>query len=566
MKNTSKKIIFLFILILTFFSCQEEFLDSEPRDFIAPENAFESIEGFEGAVGALLNFARREYTRAPGIEFWFQHVRTDLSWLIDDEIDSRMAPANITTEDSYVLDWWEFGYQELMNASNVLIHYAEKNDHVFQDVEQQNRYIAIGKFFRAYTHYWLVNLWGGVPIIDELQDKPRYDYKRNTREEVLQFARQDLKFASKWLPTVNEIPSDRQGSITKAAAQHLLTTVYLALAVKLKEIEPGIEEYREAYYDSAIISASAIIQSGNYRLMTERFGSRKDEPGDVFHDLFLDDNTNRTDGNFETIWALQFKWNTTGGGAIVGSGIPTGGIEFARVFGPWYTKIPAPGGTSDVDPMIRVDSITYGNGWAALTDYMANQVWEEHPEDMRNSKYNIRREWYYTNPESPYFKQKVDPTTFPATYELRSYYPQIRKIDGHQIYTASDNNPMVATDFIKYRFAETYLLRAEAYLGAGMTAEAAADINVVRNRAQVTPVTPGEVTIDYILDERARELSIETHRRATLVRLGKYVEYIRKYNPQDANDIQDFHRYWPIPQATIDLNSDHKIRQNHGYQ
>src|SRR3546814_6679994 len=74
------------------------------------------------------------------------------------------------------------------------------------------------------------------------------------------------------------------------------------------------------------------------------------------------------------------------------------------------------------------------------------------------------------------------------------------------------------------RLAETYLLRAEAYLGKGDNQHAADDINEVRLRSNATPVAPGDVTLDYILDERARELVYEEHRRITLHRTGKLVE------------------------------------------
>lgn len=59
-----------------------------------------------------------------------------------------------------------------------------------------------------------------------------------------------------------------------------------------------------------------------------------------------------------------------------------------------------------------------------------------------------------------------------------------------------------------FRLAETYLLRVEAYLDKGDKQSAADDINAVRNRAHATPVTPNEVDIDYILDERARLLVV----------------------------------------------------------
>ncbi|NJM94316.1 MAG: RagB/SusD family nutrient uptake outer membrane protein [Cytophagales bacterium] len=109
------------------------------------------------------------------------------------------------------------------------------------------------------------------------------------------------------------------------------------------------------------------------------------------------------------------------------------------------------------------------------------------------------------------------------------------------------------------------MLRAEAYLGKGDPSNAAADINVVRTRANATPVAAGDVDIDFILDERARELSLEETRRITLHRTGKLVERVRLYNDHNADEIQDFHALWPIPNAEIIANIDGNLTQNPGY-
>lgn len=75
-------------------------------------------------------------------------------------------------------------------------------------------------------------------------------------------------------------------------------------------------------------------------------------------------------------------------------------------------------------------------------------------------------------------------------------------------------------DWYVIRLAETYLLLAEAYLNKGDKASAADAINVVRARAKAPLCTAADVTIDYILDERARELYGEEHRAVTLSRLS----------------------------------------------
>ena len=97
---------------------------------------------------------------------------------------------------------------------------------------------------------------------------------------------------------------------------------------------------------------------------------------------------------------------------------------------------------------------------------------------------------------------------------------------------------------------------------------AAADINKVRERSKATPVAVADVTIDYILDERARELYGEEWRLITLRRTGKLLERVLKYNDNPLCPgayIKPHNFRWPIPQAQIDLNVGAEFPQNPGY-
>lgn len=93
-------------------------------------------------------------------------------------------------------------------------------------------------------------------------------------------------------------------------------------------------------------------------------------------------------------------------------------------------------------------------------------------------------------------------------------------------------------EYMIARVAETYLIRAEAYLALGQTSQAAADINVLRDRVGAPHVSASDIDIDFILDERTRELFGEEQRLITLNRLscnpncGSYVT--SKYPTQDA--------------------------------
>jgi len=79
-------------------------------------------------------------------------------------------------------------------------------------------------------------------------------------------------------------------------------------------------------------------------------------------------------------------------------------------------------------------------------------------------------------------------------------------------------------DFIMMRLGETYLLLAEAQVKLGDLGGAATTINVLRTRAQVPLVSAAQMNLDFILDERARELIGEENRRMTLMRTGTLVD------------------------------------------
>jgi hypothetical protein len=141
--------------------------------------------------------------------------------------------------------------------------------------------------------------------------------------------------------------------------------------------------------------------------------------------------------------------------------------------------------------------------------------------------------------------------------------------------------------FIVYRFAETYLIAAEAAFRLDDLDEAASLINVVRTRAAanagaVAAMTANTLTdltangIDYILDERSRELAGEQMRWLDLVRTGKLIERVNLHNSTAARpgatvpNPQAHHVLRPIPQGQIDSSvdpttDDGKYPQNTGY-
>ena len=88
---------------------------------------------------------------------------------------------------------------------------------------------------------------------------------------------------------------------------------------------------------------------------------------------------------------------------------------------------------------------------------------------------------------------------------------------------------------------------------------------MVRGRAQAPAVAAGNVDIDYILDERARELYLEEFRLLTLTRLNKLVDVTRRNNPHDGDSYAAHNNLWPIPFSEIEKNIEAELTQNDGY-
>jgi hypothetical protein len=119
-------------------------------------------------------------------------------------------------------------------------------------------------------------------------------------------------------------------------------------------------------------------------------------------------------------------------------------------------------------------------------------------------------------------------------------------------------------DIIVMRLGETYLLKAEAQFKQSNTGGAATTINIIRARAGAAPITAADVTMDFILDERVRELVAEENRRMTLIRTGTLVTRVVGRG-QKITNIAAKHLLLPIPKSEIDLNKDALLEQNPGY-
>jgi len=540
-KSTYKSILVSLTLgLIVITSCDDNILNEKPMSSVSSETVLTTKNGFETYLIGLVRNAREEYAQSDATFFITNFAGTDVGEDAGEEYFTyRNWVSYLTPVTPEVVRNWNWAYGSMIVQANTIIQQAQKPEleDIWDNEAEKNAVIAEARFFRAYTYNFLANLYGGVPIVETVESEPKFDYVRSSRQEVYEFARNDLEFAAAWLPSV--VDANQEGRATQAMANHLLSEVYISLG----------------QYDEAIKSASELINSGDYQLMTERFGSKMDEPGDVYSDLHQAENMTRSSGNMEAIYTWQFEHFIAGGGGSVNGNV------VIRNIGPFLVRILSPDGLAN----IATEELGRGVGRVRGTNHSIYGIWDDE-NDIRNSEYNFRREFYFNNPQSEYFGEAITYENFSMEDSLRSLYPYPRKIEG----PPWQNNPTsgrINKDVYVYRLAETYLLRAEAYHRNGNNQSAADDINVIRSRANASPINANEVNLDLILDERARELMYEEPRRRTLIRMGKLVERVRKYGLLNGTreTIQDYHNLWPIPQQVIDANFATEIEQNPGY-
>ena len=557
--------------------CGDDFLTPEPKSFLTPENTFTTKEGMEGVLVNLSRILRSQWSYGSGVnsplvtEYFYSDIAVNGN--PDTRYRHNMATQIIPSGSGpeSVLDFWDIAYDGI-NYSNTVASNVDNVEN-WSDEAEKNAVLAVAYFHRSYWYYRLVHIFGDVPVYLSAVEEPRLDFNTFSREAILMKMRDDMEFAVAHLPE-----SVRPGEVNRAAGYYLLTKLYLALR----------------QFQDAVDAASQVIDGGPYALMNERFGQGPyagDARFNVLWDLHQKENKS-IGANTESILVLQDKFGLEGDNSITTQIIYTASPAW------WWTPVNDPNGFNAVtdgpegNPLS--DSLGRGVGQLRTTPYFNYTLWENAEGDLRHSDVNwfSLDEFYYNNPASEYYGEPfvrayIGDTTrtwYPFMYN-KVYVPdevrEERKRGGH-------------TDLYLYRLAGLHLLRAEAYYWLGQMGPAAADINAVRERAEAEPISAADVTIDYLFDERARELYLEEPRKSELTRvayimaqLGRegytvenmhqdnwFYDRVMRTNVYYRDQIQygpnpyvmePYHVYWPVPQSEIDSNVEGQINQTPGY-
>ncbi|HEY3404002.1 MAG TPA: RagB/SusD family nutrient uptake outer membrane protein [Ohtaekwangia sp.] len=557
-----KKIFIAAVLLTLGISSCDDFIKEESRADVLMDEVYRTSSGFESLVNASYSGLRPIYS-AP----WMFCSGTDMY------VDGRNASPAVGLTTYKDLEAGEVAvetfYQRCYAAiqlSNTGLHYADITEQTANTPLRKGEL----KFLRAYVYFMLVQSFGGVPIVTDIYiDGEQKAFDRNTEEDVYEFIVSEMNEA---LALVPETPSF--GRVGKRAIRHYLAKIHLTR---------GYTDFAAADdFSKAATYADEAINGYNLSSVS-------------FQDLFYPGK----EKNNEILFSLQFA----------ASSMPTtasGGSIQASYFGPYH------GGPNTLAPWKSYNLIPTSYVYALFNEH--DKRWEGTFMNVLYASYYD----YYNKPDKSavkvarYFPQSwevddveawkaADPTNRnaavitpytitseegeplvniweqPAQY-LDNSTPSVRKFDDPKSVIATGPPGDVSTrDFYLARLGETYLIAAEAHLQLDDKATAMSRLNAVRARAEKTVgslqlADADTVTVDLILDDRARELVGEFHRWFDLKRTGKLVERVLEYNkdvrgtPNAFTGVDGNPKILrPIPQKALELNSNKDFEQNPGY-
>ena len=540
MKKYIKHSIFGVILALSLSACMKD-LDQEPidPDSFTEKDVFKNATEAKGALAkiyASLSLTGQKgpsgdgdiagadegstgYTR---MQFYLQVASTDeaiIRWSdagVPDFHNMSWTPAN-TFNNAY--------YNRLGQQIAFANSFIDNAQALASDPEVAY-YIAEARFIRAYAYYNVIDAFGKAPLVTS--SKADLKPAQNTRAELFNFVESELKDLEGKLKAAR---ANEYGRVDVVAAQALLARLYLNAKVYI-----GQDKYTDC-----ITYAKKVIAS-SYSLNTTDANNN----GTAYDELFLADNNSNGAQN-EFIFLASFdglNTKTYGGTAFIIHGATGGNMN--------------------------ASSLGINDGWSGLT--APKEFVNKFEVSARNSNneptaWKDKRAMFYTDGQT---YENTDLKDF-----TKSGYA-ITKFKNITSTGAAGKDPekkFPDTDLPLIRLAEVYLTYAEAVLRGGTggdRATALGYINQLRSRAYGNAsgnIADSNLTLDFILDERARELYWEGLRRTDLIRYGKFTggAYLWSFKGGAASGVAvpDYRNLYPIPQDALTANEN--LTQNTGY-
>lgn len=375
------------------------------------------------------------------------------------------------------------------------------------DVPNEEQYVSELRFLRSLAYFYMIDCFGKGVLVTEQDLNNPIGKPEATRVEMFNYVESELLDIEGRIAATNSY-----GRANKSVVRMLLAKLYLNA-----QVYTGTARYNEA-----AIYVKKVIDEGGYSLnpnFVANFSGDNNSSSEIIFPLIADPVASQSYGN--TTYLVNGSLSSdTMTLATYGATQGWGGHRATKA---WYGLFGGSAGALSASPDDRAHLFWTSGHSFEMTDY---KTW--------------------TNG-----------------------YPSI-KFRNINVAGTSGTSDFSGTDFPLFRLADAYLMYAECALrGASGTtiSQALTYVNDVRNRSHATPIITSELTLDFILDERGRELNFEGHRRTDLIRFGKFSggTYLWpwKGGVVGGQSISATYNLFPIPTSALQANPN--LTQNPGY-
>ncbi|OQP64348.1 carbohydrate-binding protein SusD [Niastella vici] len=553
---------------VVFTSCNKKLSEYNPSG-LTPDVTYSNAKGFETLVNAAYTYTRFWYGKEEG--YSLSEMGTDI-WTngTGDVFPQLSRYDNLQGSNTSALNVeWDNFYEAIYLCNTGIAKIGDVPDYT---AAQKTIREAELRFLRAFYYWHIVETWGGVHFTTQAT-KPGEIESTAYKSPVDTFYKQiftDLDFAVKNLPEKDKVTD--YGRVSIPVAKAFLARMYLTRGMN----------------DQALAMATDVINTSKYG-----YGLLP-----KYADLWNMANLK----NKEVIWAIDYSTNLSNND-LATSAYPTGHSRGSNSGHMLFLQV-----YDQVNGNILARDINNGR---PFNRYMPTKAFLDLFNDNDDSRYqsSFQTAWYcnkagravgntfikdsfdykvgdtvcYTpkNTQSAAVMNAQKYTTYDisrvykadGTPSQRKFYVSLKKFKDST--RTSANEAQSVRDVFVIRLAEMYLIAAEAELKRGNTGTAATYLNAIRTRAAIPgheaamQVTSAQVTLDFILDERARELAGEQLRWFDLKRTNKLIDRIKtkNMNPDAAQYIKDYQVVRPIPQTQLDaVTNKSEFTQNDGYQ
>lgn len=536
MNNKIKSFLLIFLSLTVLGSCENE-LDLQPEDnregpaqifqdpaaykeFLAKVYAGLAISGQVGPAGDPdllgLDEGFSQYLRL----YWMlQELPTDeaiIGW--NDGTIADLHGHNWTSGNEFIRTMYSRIMYQIALTNEFIRQSSDESLNAYGIPDAQKAEIqqfrAEARFLRALSYYHALDLFGNPPFIDENSPIGAFLPEQINRADLFKYVENELLAVESLLAPA---PHPEYGRADQAAAWTLLAKLYLNHEVYLE----GANMDEKDYFGEAASYSKKVIDAG-YQLV------------DDYQRLFLADNdTNGAED--EIIFPIRFDGINTNS---------YGGMTFII--------------HASIGGEMNPDDFGVNSGWAGLrtTPEFVNLF----PDGADSSD---EREMFFTD------GQNLEVNTI-SSFEDGYAVAKYKNVDVNGNWGSDDTGEHVDTDFPMFRLGDVYLMYAEALLrGTGDASAALPYINDLRQRAYGEGnglVTAGDITLNFLIAERGRELYWEAHRRTDLIRFNQFTEngiWAWKGDVPQGTTTAPFRNLYPIPASDLGVNTN--LTQNPGY-